>query len=133
MNLTGVLLTILTAWRHDVYHYALGAVANFLHTKIAGLTPLEPGYRHFIIQPRPGGTLTFAEAHIIPPNGRAVVSWTLKNNQLKVDFETPCNTSAIVRLGGKEEVLSSGFYQREVTHEPEGKWSPDAYRPVSYG
>ena len=36
-------------------HYALGAVADFLHRVVAGLAPSEPGYRRLLVRPRPGG------------------------------------------------------------------------------
>ena len=36
-------------------HYALGAVADWMHRTIGGLTPAQPGYRRIEIRPRPGG------------------------------------------------------------------------------
>jgi len=107
-------------------HYALGAVANWLHTTVGGLKPLSPGYKRFQIQPRPGGTLTTASVHTITPYGRAAVSWVLKGTKLNVEFEIPPNTTAIVKLGGKEEELGSGKYSREVEYQVE-KFPPDAY------
>ena len=44
-------------------HYALGAIADFLHRVVAGLAPAEPGYRKLLVRPRPGGGLTHAERH----------------------------------------------------------------------
>lgn len=112
-------------------HYALGAVASFLHTTVAGLKPLEPGYRKVLIHPRPGGTITNASSYTITPYGRASVSWTLskEEDQLTVDFEIPPNTQAIVRLGDeKEERMGSGRYKRVVKYSQEGKWPPAPYR-----
>ena len=43
-------------------HYALGAVADWMHRTIGGLTPTEPGYRRMEIRPRPGGGITHAQA-----------------------------------------------------------------------
>ncbi len=43
-------------------HYALGAVADWLHRTVAGLAPGAPGYRHLVVAPRPGGGLTSAGA-----------------------------------------------------------------------
>ena len=34
-------------------HYALGAVADWLHRRVAGLAPAEPGYRRLTVAPRP--------------------------------------------------------------------------------
>ena len=108
-------------------HYALGAVASFLHTTVAGLRPLEPGYKRFLIQPLPGGTITHASTHTITPYGKAAVSWSLSSGQLTFDFEIPPNTEAIVRLGEKEEVVGSGRYSRTVKYIAEGEWPPAPY------
>ncbi len=35
-------------------HYALGAVADWLHRTVAGLAPAAPGYRELLVAPRPG-------------------------------------------------------------------------------
>ncbi|PTT70646.1 alpha-L-rhamnosidase, partial [Arthrobacter sp. HMWF013] len=43
-------------------HYALGAVADWMHRSLAGLAPAEPGYRKLLVRPRPGGGLDWAEA-----------------------------------------------------------------------
>lgn len=114
-------------------HYALGAVANWLHTTVAGLSPLAPGYKEILIAPRPGGSLTHASTHTITPYGRAAVSWKLdtQKGELAVEFEVPPNTTAVVRLGepgGKEEKVGSGKYSRTVKYEPEGEWPPAPYQ-----
>ena len=36
-------------------HYSKGAVVSFLHRYVAGLQAVEPGYRRFRVEPRPGG------------------------------------------------------------------------------
>lgn len=109
-------------------HYALGAVANWLHTTVAGLSPVEPGYKKILIQPRPGGSLTTASAYTITPYGRASVEWALEGDKLEVKFEIPPNTSAVVRLGGKEENVGSGTYSRNVDWQAEGEWPPSQYQ-----
>ena len=43
-------------------HYALGAVADWMHRTIGGLAPLEPGYAKVLVAPRPGGGLTWCRA-----------------------------------------------------------------------
>ena len=41
-------------------HYALGAVADWMHRTVGGIAPLEPGYAAVLVAPRPGGGLTWA-------------------------------------------------------------------------
>lgn len=109
-------------------HYALGAVASFLHTTVAGLKPLEPGYRRLLIKPLPGGTVTQASAHTITPYGKAAVSWSLSSTLLTVDFEVPPNTEAVVRLGSNEETVGSGRHSRTVEYTADGEWPPAPYQ-----
>ncbi|WP_232838716.1 alpha-L-rhamnosidase C-terminal domain-containing protein [Streptomyces geranii] len=58
-------------------HYALGAVADWLHRTVAGLAPAEPGYRRLCIAPRPGGGIRRGDARLRTPYGGAAVRWTL--------------------------------------------------------
>ncbi len=83
-------------------HYALGAVADFLHRTVAGLAPAEPGYRRLRVAPRPGGGLTHASARLDTPYGPAAVSWTLDGGTLTVTATVPPGTSALVELPGAE-------------------------------
>ena len=50
-------------------HYALGAVADWLHRTVAGLAPAEPGYRTVRVAPRPGGGMTWAKATLTTAHG----------------------------------------------------------------
>ena len=79
-------------------HYALGAVADWLHRTVAGLALSSPGYRTFAVAPRPGGGLTHASAAHQTPYGRAEVSWTRERDRLRVEIIVPPGTSATVVL-----------------------------------
>ncbi|MGI8334524.1 alpha-L-rhamnosidase C-terminal domain-containing protein [Actinomadura scrupuli] len=81
-------------------HYALGAVADFLHRTVAGLAPASPGYRRLRIAPRPGGGLTHASAELHTPYGPASVAWTSAEGSLTVTATIPPGTTAEVDLPG---------------------------------
>ncbi|WP_336208850.1 family 78 glycoside hydrolase catalytic domain [Nonomuraea sp. LPB2021202275-12-8] len=81
-------------------HYALGAVADFLHRTVAGLAPAADGYRRLRVAPRPGGGLTHASAEHDTPYGRASVSWTRAAGLLTVTATVPPGTAAEVDLTG---------------------------------
>lgn len=85
-------------------HYAYGAVAEWLHTTVAGLRPDpdDPGYHHFFVEPRPGGGLTSASSSIRTRFGEASVSWTSPDGvaDIRVEVVVPPNTSATVTLPG---------------------------------
>src|SRR5690606_14569426 len=59
-------------------HYALGAVADWMHRTVAGLAPAEPGYRKIAFQPRPGGGIRYASARHLTPYGLAECSWSIE-------------------------------------------------------
>ncbi|MET0903648.1 MAG: family 78 glycoside hydrolase catalytic domain [Acidimicrobiales bacterium] len=80
-------------------HYALGAVATWMHQVVAGLTPVEPGYRSMRIAPQPGGGLTHASVTHDTPHGRVRVGWQLHpDGRFVVEASIPDGTSAEVVL-----------------------------------
>lgn len=83
-------------------HYALGAVADWLHRTVAGLAPAEPGYRRIVIRPVPGGQLAFAQARHRTPYGMAASAWRIEGGMITVEVEVPANSSATVYLPGQE-------------------------------
>ncbi len=77
-------------------HYAYGAVGQWMYERIAGLAPNpeRPGYKHFFIQPVPGGPLTHARAELQTPYGRAVSGWKKNPEGLTIEAVVPPNTTA---------------------------------------
>ncbi|GAA5178573.1 glycoside hydrolase family 78 protein [Rugosimonospora acidiphila] len=94
-------------------HYALGAVADWLHATVAGLAPAAPGYRRLLVRPRPGGGLTHARAALLTPYGRAEVGWHLDDGgALELDLRVPTGSTASVQLPGADPVeVSSGRHR----------------------
>jgi alpha-L-rhamnosidase len=90
-------------------HYAYGAVADWMHRTLAGLAPGEPGYRHVLIEPQPGGGLTHASASLESPYGRIAVGWRVENGTFALDVSIPPNSTATVKLAdGTTEQIGSG-------------------------
>ncbi len=79
-------------------HYALGAIADWLHRVVAGLSPASPGYKHLEIAPRPLPGLEWASTRHDTPYGTAAVSWKRADGQIVVCATVPSNTAATVRL-----------------------------------
>ena len=84
-------------------HYALGAVADWLHRTVAGLAPAAPGYHRIEIRPVPGGGLTYARARHRTPYGFAECSWKIEAGQMTIEAEIPANTTASVTLPGADD------------------------------
>ncbi|GAB3691230.1 family 78 glycoside hydrolase catalytic domain [Nocardiopsis oceani] len=85
-------------------HYALGAVADWIHRVIGGIAPLEPGYRRVRFAPRPGGRLTHARAEFQSGYGTVACAWELAGGELRCDVEVPVGAGGSVELPGAEAV-----------------------------
>jgi alpha-L-rhamnosidase len=108
-------------------HYALGAVADWMHRTIGGLTPTEPGYRRMEIRPRPGGGITHAQARHITPYGVAESAWKIEDGKFDLDVSIPPNTSALVILPNGERIeAGSGIWHWSVPYQ-----DPDARGPFT--
>jgi len=83
-------------------HYAYGAIGDWMYRVVAGLNDdaLEPGYKHIVVRPRPGGGLTYAKATLVTPYGDAAAGWRLDDDRLTVTVVVPPNARATVRLPG---------------------------------
>ncbi len=78
-------------------HYALGAVADWMHRTIGGIAPLEPGYSTVLVAPRPGGGITWAKATLRTPHGEVRVSWSLADDgSVDLDVEAPDGVEVVV-------------------------------------
>jgi alpha-L-rhamnosidase len=103
-------------------HYALGAVAEWMHRSVAGIAPLEPGYRRILFAPQPGGGLTWASASLETPHGPSAVRWNHDGSRLRVEVTVPDGTEAVLRLPGRdEETVAPGIHERTMpTIQPRG-------------
>ncbi|MFV0131976.1 family 78 glycoside hydrolase catalytic domain [Streptomyces sp. HMX87] len=112
-------------------HYALGAVADWIHRTVAGLAPAAPGCRRLLVQPRPGPGLTWAKAVHETPYGRAEVSWRITGHALLTDVLVPPGTTADVRLPGAEPVEAGpGRHTFRAPRTPETTYTSYTSRPT---
>lgn len=103
-------------------HYALGAVADWLHRDVAGLAPALPGYRELVIRPLPGGGLSYATARHLTPYGMAACGWQLADGTITVSVEVPPNTTARIFLPAQEGEpfsVGAGSYQWSYPYSAE--------------
>ena len=97
-------------------HYALGSVADFLHRKVAGLAPLEPGTgpsscdlsRRGRSRPRLPATVT--------PFGAAEVAWRREAGRFTLEVRVPQGATARVVLPGgmASETVRAGHHRWDV-------------------
>ncbi len=89
-------------------HYALGAVADWMHRTIGGISPAAPGYARVRIAPRPGGGLSWATSALQTPHGEIRVAWKLVEDDLNLEIDLPDGVTAEIALPDSEVELVSG-------------------------
>ncbi|WP_432117519.1 family 78 glycoside hydrolase catalytic domain [Streptomyces sp. bgisy032] len=111
-------------------HYALGAVADWLHRAVAGLGEAAPGWKRLRIAPVPGGTLTHAHAAHLTPYGRAEAGWERHGGTLTVTAVVPPNTTAEVQLPDATPLfeVGSGHHTFTVHGFTTPAWPPQPLR-----
>lgn len=101
-------------------HYAYGAIAKFLVTRLAGLQCLEPGWKRTRAEPVIEGDFMEAKAEHLSPYGKVSVSWRLSECggdrfQLMIDVVVPPTTQM--------EVVLPGLQDPEIKIVESGEWS----------
>ncbi|MCR2792808.1 glycoside hydrolase family 78 protein [Microbacterium sp. zg.Y625] len=90
-------------------HYALGAVAEWLHRTVGGIAPAEPGYARVLVAPRPGPGIDHAETSLDSTAGPIAVAWRVADGALSLTVDLP--TVGILRLPGTDDLeLAPGHH-----------------------
>jgi alpha-L-rhamnosidase len=97
-------------------HYALGAVADWMHRVIGGVAPASVADGHFRLAPRPGGGISWAETSWRTRKGMLRFRWDIEDGELRVLAEVPPGATAELQLPAQEaEQLPAGAHRRTVT------------------
>lgn len=90
-------------------HFYFGSVDDWFYGSLAGIQPLEPGYRAFQVKPVPCGGLQFACASVNTPYGRIDVEWRRKAGRFMLNVSVPANANAEIHMpGGTRFSVGSG-------------------------
>lgn len=82
-------------------HYAYGAIADWMHRVIGGLTATEPGYRRVDVRPGFDTGLDSAEVRLRAPQGEIAVEWKATPRRTAT-VTVPDGVRATVRMPGAE-------------------------------
>ena len=101
-------------------HYAYGAIGEWLYRVTAGidLDPSEPGYKHVLVQPRPGRGFTRVDASLDSMYGRIESQWEITDSKFHLMAVIPVNTRATVRL--PDAMVASVTESGKILSEAEG-------------
>lgn len=93
-------------------HFAPGAVVAWLFKHCAGIQALKPGFTEILVQPTPGGSLTYAKATHESPQGMIVSEWSVKNGEFTLNVTAPKGVPTTVRMPtGKAYKFNGGTKQ----------------------
>jgi alpha-L-rhamnosidase len=90
-------------------HYAYGAIGEWLYRYVAGMDidPENPGYKHILLAPHPGGGLTNAGVEFNSIYGKVKSAWKMDGTDFVYEVTVPANTTATVTLpAAKTEQVS---------------------------
>ncbi|KAL2829874.1 bacterial alpha-L-rhamnosidase-domain-containing protein [Aspergillus pseudoustus] len=102
-------------------HYALGAVASWLHGSVAGISTRD-GWKTVQVAPKPGGSLTSAEAAFEGPYGLVKCAWSLHENEFVLDLTIPPNCMASLSDAALLELFNPPQKTRPNLPQPSLGW-----------
>lgn len=105
--------TISGTGMNSLNHYAYGAVAEFIVSYAAGLTPAAPGFTRARIAPMPDVRLGHIDCTYRSAAGDYRVAWRITaEGGMEVDVEIPfgCQATVVLPYGGGEQVCTHGVY-----------------------
>ena len=104
---------------NSLNHYAYGSIGDWMYRKVAGLSQLEPGYKKFQVKPMFVKGIEEWGTEFESVYGKIVAKTSCKNGKIHVHVEVPANTTAVIVLPEKEEILEvgSGVYDYEYATE----------------
>jgi alpha-L-rhamnosidase len=92
-------------------HYALGAVADWMHKTVGGIKPLAPGHAKVLIAPVPGQGIDWAKTSLKTPHGTIRVEWRLDDGAFHLEATVPEGVEADVVLpGGESRTVQDGTH-----------------------
>jgi alpha-L-rhamnosidase len=94
-------------------HYAFGSVADWMHRRLAGLAPVEPGYRKVRIAPLTPDGLDWCEASYDSAYGPIKVRWERSGDEVALTASIPPGVTAEVVPPGEAAPLEVGHGDHE--------------------
>lgn len=97
-------------------HYAIGAVGEWMYRSILGINndPQQPGYKHFFIEPVPGGSLSFAKGTYNSIAGKIEVSWSKTGDEFSLEVTVPANSSATITIPFGKMITENNVEVKDV-------------------
>lgn len=103
---------------NSLNHYSYGSVVEFLYREVAGMHPIEPGFRAVRFAPKFHYRLPQVKCSYDSVRGRYSIAYKLKKNgRIQVKLEVPFNCRAQLELDGESgevQEFEAGSYELEL-------------------
>lgn len=100
-------------------HYAGGAVGDWLYRRLAGIEPIEGGYKTFRVAPLPGGGITSAKGCVRTPYGEILSDWNIRDGTFAIRVHVPVSAQCrLVLPNGEQHQLNSGKHSFSCDYAP---------------
>ncbi len=82
-----------------------GSVGDWMYRRIAGIAPdfQQPGFRHILIHPRPGGHFRSVQAGLNSIHGNIYIDWSVHRVHFALNVAIPPNTWATICMPAKNQ------------------------------
>ena len=99
----------MNSYNHPMY----GAVGAWFYSALAGLVPLDDGWRRFAVKPKLPKKLMSCQATVDTPRGAVNVRWVRRGEKAYMQLDVPFGAEAEVEFGGVKTVCFSGHHAFE--------------------
>lgn len=115
-------------------HYAFGAICEWMFQNMAGIQPVDAGFKTFIIKPEidPSG-IGSVTAEYKSVNGLIQSSWKKSGDQIKQEVTIPVNTRATVFIKGNPEHISVSGKKLQSINDMQVEGYADGYTKLQLG
>jgi len=93
---------VMNSWNHVSL---LGDLLVWMHENVAGIKPIEPGFKKILMKPLLTGDLTYVKSSHDSPYGRILSNWEIKGDTFIWDISIPANSNAIVYIPAENEQM----------------------------
>jgi alpha-L-rhamnosidase len=91
-------------------HVMFSGVSSSFYSRLAGITPLQPGYAQIGIRPVMPQSLSFVEASLKTVKGMVAIKWRREGDKITINATIPVITTARIAVpaAGPQAVTESG-------------------------
>ncbi len=111
-------------------HYAYGSVMEFVYRRIAGIEPLEAGFKKIRIAPSPCKGLAAFKSEYDSVNGKIISNYEQKDGKITYTVEIPDGVKAEIVLPNEQPIKATGRYfefEREWEDLDSEPFTPESY------